>query len=105
MNDPLLYLFGAFGALLYSFPVYLAAASTTPPGRFALVILAFSVVVGAVVGPVLVPMLGNWKPWLVTPEPYPLALGIGLAINPLMPIIIRRLTKYAEAFNPGGVKP
>jgi hypothetical protein len=104
MNDHLLYIFGAVGALIYSFPMYLAAASSVPPAKFALVIMMFSVFVGAMLAPVLVPLLGHKWNFLVDPEPYPLAVGIGLASNPLMPIFIRKLTGWAESYNPGGPK-
>jgi hypothetical protein len=104
MHDPLLYLFGGIGALIYSFPMYLASASAVPPGRFAFVVMLFSVFVGAVLSPVLVPLLGHRWPFLVEPEPYPLAVAIGLGANPLMPIFIRKLTGWAEAYNVGGTK-
>lgn len=104
MNNPLLYIFGGIGALIYAFPMYLAAASSVPPGRFAIAIVFFSVFVGAVIAPVLVPLLGHRWPFLIDPEPYPLAVAVGLASNPLMPIFIRKLTGWAESFNLGGTK-
>ncbi len=104
MHNPLLYLFGGIGALIYAFPMYLAAASADPPGRFALTVMFFSVFVGAILSPVLVPMLGHRWDFLVQPEPYPLAVGVGLASNPLMPIFIRKLRDWAESYNPGGTK-
>ncbi len=105
MSNPLFYLFGALGALIYAFPVYLAAVSTVPPGKFALVAMVFAVFVGGVLAPVLVPLLGHRWPFLVQPEPYPLAVVIGLACNPVMPIFMRKLTGWAESFNPGDTKP
>jgi hypothetical protein len=42
MNNPLLYLFGGIGALIYACPMYLAAASAEPPGKFALAVMLFS---------------------------------------------------------------
>lgn len=100
----LLALCGGMGALLYSFPILIAALKAVPPTQYAWATLAFSVLVGAVVAPILVPMLGNWKPFLVQPEPYPLALGLGLAINPLAPIAIRKLTGWADAYQIGNSK-
>lgn len=105
MSDPLLYVFGAVGALIYSFPQYLAALSANPPGRFALISLAFAVFLGSVFAPVLVPLLGHRWPFLVVPEPYPLAIGIGLVANPLTPIFVRKATGWAEGYNLGGKKP
>lgn len=105
MRDVLLYLFGGVGALIYGFPMYLAAISLVPPARFAIAVLLFSVFVGTMLAPVLVPMLGHRWSFLVDPEPYPLALAIGLVANPLAPIFIRKLTGWAEAYNIGGKKP
>lgn len=104
MTDPLLYVFGAVGALIYSFPLYLSALNLVPPGRFALPVLIFSVFVGAVLAPILVPMLGGRWSFLVDPEPYPLAVGIGLGANPLVPIVVRKLTGWADSYNLGGTK-
>ncbi len=104
MNDPLLYLFGAVGAVLYAFPMYIAAISVTPPAqppRFALVMLLFSVFVGGIVSPGLTLMLGYIKGFLVKPTPYPLAVAVGLAINPLSPIFLRKLTSWADAYKIG----
>jgi nucleoside recognition membrane protein YjiH len=104
MNNPLLYVFGAVGALIYAFPMYLAAASAEPPGKFAFTVMLFSIFTGAILAPVLVPALGHKWDFLVQPEPYPLAVAVGLASNPLMPIVIDKLTKWAEAYKPGGMK-
>jgi hypothetical protein len=95
---------GLIGALMYSFPVLIAALKAVPPGRFAWTSMTFSVVVGAACAPIFVPLLGAWKPFLVQPEPYPLALGIGLAINPLTPIVLRRVLAVAEATPIGSSK-
>jgi hypothetical protein len=105
MHDILLYIFGGVGALIYSFPVYLAAMGLEPPSKFALASLAFSVFVGAIIAPVLVQILGHRWPFMVLPEPYPLAVGIGLAANPLVPVFIRRVTGWAESYNIGAKKP
>jgi len=104
MNELLLLLFGAIGGALYSFPMYIAAISLVPPGRFALAIFIFSIFVGAVMAPVFVPMLAGWKPWLVQPSPYPLSVATGLVANPLVPIFVKKVTGWAERFNPEGVK-
>lgn len=105
MTDILLYVFGAIGALIYSFPVYLAALQLVPPARFAAVVLVFSVFVGGVIAPVLVLILGHRWPFLIDPEPYPLAIGIGLGANPLVPIFVRKLTGWADRYNLNGEKP
>jgi hypothetical protein len=105
MNNPLLYLFGGVGAMLYAFPMYIRAISAVPPEKFALIMLLFSVFSGAMLSPVLAPMLGHRWSFLVQPEPYPLAVVIGLGCNPLMPIFITKLTAWAEAYKPGGNKP
>ena len=95
---------GALGALLYSFPILIAALKSVPPGRFAWTSLGFSVGVGAMMAPILVPLLGSRWSFLVQPEPYPLAVGIGLAINPLAPIAIKKLTGWADAYQIGSTK-
>ncbi|WP_260597804.1 hypothetical protein [Sphingomonas endolithica] len=105
MGDTLLYLCGGAGALIYGFPVFLAAIQTDPPTRFALVVLIFSVFVGMIIAPVLVPMLGHQWSFLVSPEPYPLAVAMGLAANPLVPIFVRKMTGWADAYQLGGKKP
>jgi len=95
---------GLIGALMYSFPVLIAALKSVPPGRFAWTSMAFSVIVGASCAPIFVPLLGSWKPFLVQPEPYPLALGVGLAINPLTHIVLRRVLAVAETVPIGNNK-
>lgn len=95
---------GALGALLYSFPILLAALRAVPPTRFAWLAAMFSVLIGATMAPILVPLLGHRWPFLVEPEPYPLAVGIGLAINPFAPIIVKKLTGWADAYQIGNSK-
>jgi hypothetical protein len=95
---------GALGAALYGFPVFMAALNSVPPARFAWASLAFSIAVGALSTPLLVPTLGNRWPWLLVPEPYPLAIGIGLAVNPIAPILVRKLTGWVDAVNIGTTK-
>jgi len=104
MNNPLLYLFGGIGALIYAFPMYLAAASADPPGKFAFVVLLFSVFTGAVLAPLLVPALGHRWGFLVQPEPFPLAIAVGLVCNPLIPIFVGKIRDWAESFKLGGSK-
>lgn len=93
---------GAAGALTYSFPVYLKAVAEVPPARFALVRMLSSIFTGAIFAALLTRVIGHQWPWMVTPEPWPLALVIGLASNPLLPIVLRRLEGWAETFTPGG---
>lgn len=100
----ILALCGALGALLYSFPILIAALKAIPPGRFAWTSMVFSVVVGAAMAPILVPMLGSRWDFLVQPEPYPLAVGVGLAVNPLAPIVVKRLTGWADNYQIGNIK-
>lgn len=100
----ILALCGALGASMYAFPILIKALTAVPPGKFAWLSLAFSIIVGASTAPIMVPLLGNRWAFLIVPEPYPLAVGIGLAINPLAPIIIRKLTSWAEGYNIGPKK-
>lgn len=90
---------GCFGAAMYAIPVYLGAMRQVPPEKYAWVALAFSICVGTVTPRLLIPTLASRWPFLVVPEPYPLALGIGLAINPLTPILLRRALAVAETFS------
>jgi len=95
---------GALGALLYAFPLLIKALSAVPPSRFAWSSFAFSVVVGAMSAPILVPFLGGKWDFLIIPEPYPLAAGIGLAVNPLAPILVDKLTGWATNYQIGSKK-
>jgi len=105
MRDVLLYLLGGVGAAIYAFPMYLAAIQQEPPLRFAVPVLVFSLFVGTMLAPTFVPLLGHRWPFLVDPEPYPLAVAVGLAANPLAPIFVKRLKKWAETYGTGGKKP
>lgn len=102
MDDLLLYVFGAVGALLYSFPMYIAAISIIPPSKFALHTLFFSIIIGATISPILTIVFGNHWPFLVVPIPYPLAAALGLLVNPIAPIIVARISKIAENYTPKG---
>jgi drug/metabolite transporter (DMT)-like permease len=89
---------GAAGSLTYSIPLYLKAAGRVPPTKFALVNLIFSVFVGAVCAALFTRLVGFHWPWTVNPEPWPLAMVIGLGSNPLVPVVVRRLEGFAETF-------
>jgi len=103
-SDPFIYLCGALGAAIYAVPVLLAALSSVPPGRFAYFSLGFAIVVGTVCAPLATSALGNWKPWLVVPTPYPLAAGVGLLANRLVPLIMNKAVAYAERKTEGLLK-
>lgn len=104
MHDPFLFLVGAIGALIYAFPMYLASAGKVPPPHWPLATLIFAVFTGAVISALLVPTLGHRWDFLVQPEPYPLAFVVGLMANPMVPVVVRKLTGWAEAYNLGGKK-
>ena len=89
---------GAAGALTYSFPAYLRAISRTPPLNFALITLGFTIFVGSMSAALFTSMVGHRWPWTIEPEPWPLAVVIGLASNPLIPIAVRRIEAWAETF-------
>lgn len=92
----ILALCGAAGALIYGVPVYLSAISQTPPARFALTHLIATVATGTICGAIFTRIIGHHFTWTVEPEPYPLALVIGLASNPIIPILQRKLLDRAE---------
>jgi drug/metabolite transporter (DMT)-like permease len=89
---------GMAGALTYSVPLYIRAVSKIPPTPFALTNLIFSVFVGCVTAILFTRMIGHHWPWTVQPEPWPLAMMVGLGSNPLVPIVLRRLEAFAETF-------
>lgn len=89
---------GFAGALTYSVPLYIRALTKVPPTPFALANLLFSVFVGSISAVLFTKVIGyNWA-WTINPEPWPLAMVIGLASNPLVPIVLRRLESFAETF-------
>lgn len=94
----LLALCGLAGALIYSFPCYLQALSRQPPDRFAGFSFVFSLFVGSVCAALLTTTIGYHWPWTVKPEPWPLAVVIGLASNPAVPTMINRINSFIEAF-------
>lgn len=104
MNFMLLYLFGAIGAAFYAFPTFLASRSAEDTHYIALSTLLFSVFVGGIFGGVVTPFLGHRWPWTIDPVPYPLALGVGLLANPLLPLIIERGKALFDSFRIGGPK-
>jgi hypothetical protein len=89
---------GAAGALTYSFPLYLKAKLKIPPARFALANCLFSIFVGAISAVVFTRLIGFQFPWTIQPEPWPLAMVVGLGSNPLVPILVRRLESWAGNF-------
>src|ERR1044072_1688493 len=89
---------GAAGALTYSLPIYLKALSEIPPAKFPLANCLFSLFVGLTCSILFTQMIGYHWPWTVEPEPWPLAMVIGLASNPLVPIVLRRLEDWARIF-------
>lgn len=89
---------GAAGAMIYSFPIYLKGISKVPPVKYAMVNCLFSIAVGLIMAVVLTRTIGHQFPWTVNPEPWPLALVIGLCSNPLAPIFVNKMRKWAEAF-------
>lgn len=89
---------GIAGAFIYAFPAYIRAISRKPPVEFALLTLLFSMFVGSVCAAIFTRLIGFHWPWTVEPEPWPLALVIGLASNSLAPIVLRRIETWAETF-------
>lgn len=89
---------GLIGALIYSFPAYLKNISRKPPVPFATISLAFSLFVGSVCAALFTRVIGYHWPWTTEPEPFPLAVVIGLASNPLVPHLIRKLEGWVENF-------
>jgi drug/metabolite transporter (DMT)-like permease len=94
----ILALCGLSGALIYSFPCYLQALSHQPPERFAGYTFIFSLFVGSVCAALLTQTIGYHWPWTVKPEPWPLAVVIGLASNPAVPALISRINGFIETF-------
>jgi len=100
MNEVLiiLALCGCAGALIYSFPSYIQALSKKPPEEFAGVSLIFSLFVGSLCAVLLTRTIGYHWPWTVKPEPWPLAVVIGLSSNPVVPVLINRISRFVETF-------
>lgn len=69
-----------------------------PPLQFALANLGFSLFVGSVCAVLFTRVIGFHWPWTTQPEPWPLAMVIGLGSNPLVPIVLKRLEAFAETF-------
>lgn len=89
---------GAAGALVYSFPLYLKAMKQNPPESFALATLFFSVFVGGLFSILLTNFIGYHWSWTVKPEPWPLALVIGLSSNMMVPVVLKKIQDWAEKF-------
>lgn len=89
---------GIAGALIHSFPAYLRKISKKPPTEFAFLTLAFSLFTGSVSALLFTDVIGFHWPWTVQPNPWPLALVVGLGSNPLVPILLGRLEGWAEKF-------
>lgn len=89
---------GAAGALIYAFPAYLRAIGRKPPLEFAMATLTFSIFVGSVCAMLFTRLIGFHWPWTIQPEPWPLSLVVGLASNPLVPVMLRRIEGWAETF-------
>jgi hypothetical protein len=89
---------GAAGATIYSFPIYLKGLKKVPPAEFGIHNLLFSVAVGAVCAAMFTRIIGFNFPWTIDPEPWPLALVVGLGSNPIVPILLRKLEQWANAF-------
>lgn len=101
VETAILFLLGGAGAMFYAFPVFVAARRAGQDG-YSFTILCFSIGVGALFGGVLTPWIGARAPWTVDPEPYPLALVLGLLANPLLPRIVDRGTQIFNALSIGG---
>jgi hypothetical protein len=89
---------GATGALIYSFPLYLKAISKDPPFKHAGLKTLFSIFVGATFALFFTGIIGQNFAWTIRPEPWPLALVIGLSSNRLVPIILKKIDGWAESF-------
>jgi drug/metabolite transporter (DMT)-like permease len=87
---------GVAGALIHSFPTYIRNISKTPPVEFALLTLGFSLFTGSVCALLFTNLIGHHWPWTIEPEPWPLALVVGLGSNPLVPILLGRIERWAE---------
>jgi drug/metabolite transporter (DMT)-like permease len=89
---------GAAGAVAYSFPNYLKGILKTPPVRLALISFLFSVFLGSISAVLFTRFIGFHFPWTVKPEPWPLAMVVGLCSNRVVPVIIRKTEAWAESF-------
>ncbi|MEG3084817.1 hypothetical protein U1707_14280 [Sphingomonas sp. PB2P12] len=109
MSDIILYVFGGVGALLYAFPMFLAARRASDADALPVFVLALAV--GAIIADPLVAVLGSHFPWMVKPDGRPLAFAIGLLVNPvaqplvktIAPLVVDYLSNLFRALI-GGVK-
>lgn len=89
MIDLILYVFGGVGALLYAFPMFLAARKAGDGDALPIFIMAL--VVGALVADPLVAVIGAHFAWMVRPDGRPLAFAIGLLVNPVAQPLVKTL--------------
>ena len=89
MSDLILYVFGGFGALLYAFPMFLAARKASDAD--ALPIFMMALAIGTVLADPLVAVLGVHFAWMVKPDGRPLAFAIGLLVNPVAQPLVKTL--------------
>jgi hypothetical protein len=89
VNELILYVFGGVGALLYAFPMFLAARKAGDGDALPVFILAL--VVGAVIADPLVVVIGAHFAWTVKPDGRPLAFAIGLLVNPVAQPLVRTI--------------
>lgn len=89
---------GAAGALVYSFPLYIKAIKQVPPESYALLSFFFSVFVGGLFSVLFTSFIGYHWDWTVKPEPYPLALVIGLSSNMAVPVVLKKVQDFLEKF-------
>jgi hypothetical protein len=89
VNELILYVFGGVGALLYAFPMFLAARKGGDTD--ALPVFVVALIIGAVVADPLVAVIGVHFPWMLKPDGRPLAIAIGLLVNPVAPLIVKTI--------------
>jgi len=89
VNDLILYAFGGVGALLYAFPMFLAARKSGDAD--ALPVFGLALVIGAVIADPLVAVIGAHFPWMVRPDGRPLAFAIGLLVNPVAQPLVKTI--------------
>ena len=89
MSGIILYVFGGVGALLYAFPMFLAARRSGDAD--ALPVFVVALVIGAVIADPLVALIGAHFPWTVRPDGRPLAIAIGLLVNPVAQPLVKTI--------------
>jgi hypothetical protein len=92
----ILYAFGGVGALLYAYPMFLAARKFGD--AYALPVFGLALVIGTVIADPLVAVIGAHFPWMVRPDGRPLAFAIGLLVNPVaQPLVVEYLANLFRA--------